>query len=329
MNHQLIERVQNFTLDRKILSIDSDDRDKEKWPNAAEFELSCPQIYNSIETIRILNIHMPNYFYNISEYLQNNKLIVSIDNGATTNEVKLDDGNYTPTYLQNALEYKLKDVSPNFKVKYNELNRKMYFGNVSTDFSLRFNDTINYTNSCSKKSTYSQHSKWGLGDILGFEKSEYTSQADSSSIVFSHDSTKSWIANDNHIIIPPKNADLNFYQNFYVEIDKLNQSDEIKPYLNNKNSNSNNGIINSFFAKVPFIKSDNNQILVSKDFFLESVSYFQPPLENLSKLRIKLRYHNGLPIDMMSLNMNFSMSLEINQIRNEMKDYRVRTPFTL
>ena len=110
MNHQLIERVQNFTLDRKILSIDSDDRDKEKWPNAAEFELACPQIYNSIETIRILNIHMPNYFYNISEYLQNNKLIVSIDNGATTNEVKLDDGNYTPTYLQNALEYKLKDV---------------------------------------------------------------------------------------------------------------------------------------------------------------------------------------------------------------------------
>ena len=33
MNHQLIERMQNFTLNRKILSIDSNDRDNKKWPN--------------------------------------------------------------------------------------------------------------------------------------------------------------------------------------------------------------------------------------------------------------------------------------------------------
>ena len=62
-------------------------------------------------------------------------------------------------------------------------------------------------------------------------------------------------------------------------------------------------------------------------FLHNNLSYFQPPIEKLSKLRIKIRYHNGMLVDLQ--NFNISMVFEINQIRNEMKDYNVRKPFTL
>ena len=74
------------------------------------------------------------------------------------------------------------------------------------------------------------------------------------------------------------------------------------------------------------MKSSDNQNLSVKDFFIESYTFFQPPLEKLSKIKIKLRYHNGMIIDLH--NHNVSLTLEINQIRNELKDYKVRTPYT-
>jgi hypothetical protein len=42
MNHTnpLVTTKHNFVLDRKILFIDSNDRDKERWPNASEFEIT-------------------------------------------------------------------------------------------------------------------------------------------------------------------------------------------------------------------------------------------------------------------------------------------------
>ena len=71
MSNLLIDRQQNFVLNSKILSIDSDDRDITKWPNPANFEIRCPQSFNNVESIRLMNVNTPNNFYNISNYLQN------------------------------------------------------------------------------------------------------------------------------------------------------------------------------------------------------------------------------------------------------------------
>ena len=49
INNPLIKTSHNLVLDRKILLIDSDDRDIERWPSASEFEINCPQIYNNVE----------------------------------------------------------------------------------------------------------------------------------------------------------------------------------------------------------------------------------------------------------------------------------------
>ena len=77
MNHQLIDRLQNFTLDRKLLSIDSNDRDINKWPNPYEFEVSCPQSYTNVESIRLISIQTPNVFYNI--LLNNYKMLYKMN----------------------------------------------------------------------------------------------------------------------------------------------------------------------------------------------------------------------------------------------------------
>ena len=173
MNHELIDRLQNFTLDRKILYIDTNDRDINRWPSPCDFEISCPQNYVNVESIRLVNIQTINKIYNISEYLQNNKLILNIDNNKIL--IKLDDGYYNFDQLQNSLQNELnneiKDLyDPSFVVKFNQVNRKMYIGYPSQEFSLDFEtpnelsyDLINlYNNKCSNNyvNVYDQYSKW-------------------------------------------------------------------------------------------------------------------------------------------------------------------------
>ncbi len=321
MAHQLIERKQNFTLDRKILSVDTNDRDIDKWPNPCDFEVSCPQSYNNIESIRLLNIQTPNKFYNISEYLQNNKFIIDIS-GLGPEIITLDDGYYNIDNLVNSL-----NNATTITVKYNDVNNKIYFGH-NHSFTMYFNDSDLSYNNCynsNYNNIYKQHSKWGLGAILGFNKEIVTSSTQSTKQKFQHESSN-W-SSGHYIIESFKAVDLDEYQNIYIEVDKLNKSDEIKPYVVDKINNTNSGIMNSFFAKVPIIKNEQNQSINTKDFCIEGVSYFQPPLENINKLKIKIRYHNGLLVDLQ--NYNISMTFEINQIRNEIKDYNVRTPYLM
>ena len=328
MTHQLIERKQNFTLDRKVLSVDTNDRDINKWPNPCEFEVSCPQSYNNIESIRLLNIQTPNKFYNISEYLQNNKFKIHV-NGVDPKIIVLDDGYYSIQNLVNSLNNDLSVNPINIKVKHNEVNNKIYFGHDNSGFSLIFNSQDLSYNNCynsNYNNIYKQHSKWGLGAILGFNKDNVTSKQESNKNNFKYDNIQ-WVSNDNNIIEPFKAVDLDEYQNIYIEVDKLNKSDEIKPYVVDKINNTNSGIMNSFFAKVPIIKNEQNQSINTKDFCIEGVSYFQPPLEKINKLKFKIRYHNGLLVDLQ--NYNISMTFEINQIRNEIKDYNVRTPYLM
>lgn len=336
MNH-LIDRLQNFTLDRKILSVDTNDRDINRWPNPAEFEITTPQNYTNIESIRLVNIQSTNKFYNISEYLQNNKFIINYNNSPSDNIITLENGLYNALTLERSLEHLLNngniDPGNGFKVKYNEVNRKIYIGSTNGPFKLIFNNSndLSYNSNCNNylqnyTNVYSQYNKWGLGAILGFEKYSYDSIQDTTKEKFDYiDPSTPWISNGGHIIIPPFTLDLEENKQIYIEVNKLNQSDEIKPYITDKVNNTNSGIVNSFFAKTPIILCEQNQSINNKECYIEGISYYQPPLDKISKLKIKLRYHNGMLVDLQNNSIN--MTFEINQIRNELKDYNVRTPF--
>lgn len=350
MEQFLIERLQNFTLDRKILSIDTNDRDKSRWSNANEFEVSLPQTYNNVESIRLLNIQIPNKLYNISEHLQNNKMI--IQHGSDKQLITLDDGYYSNSHICDTIQNKVRqgfrgggtDWTPNnvFNVDFNNVSQKPHFTSANKDFSFIFlHPDISYntsSNSPCNNNIYDQHSNWGLGSILGFDNKQWveshivTGDVSNSDIYFYYNENQLVPTNAAGVIIPPKQIELNQNQFIYLEIDKYNTSDEIKPFINDRINNTNTGLVNSYFAKIPIqYKTYNgnsiNQSLSCKDDFIDSFSYYQPPIEKISKLKIKFRYHNGLPVDL--ANFNISLTLEINQIRNEMKNYNVRTPFRL
>jgi hypothetical protein len=323
MNHNnpLIKTKHNFVLDRKILFIDSNDRDKERWPNPAEFEISCPQNYNNVESLRLVNIMLPNFFYNISEHLQTNKMRVdtSINGIPTITIITLEDGCYNYNQLQEALQTKFKAIDNRFDVSYNPINRKftfLYTENNGPAFNFRFDLPNNY--SCVKDSyktdVYAQHSNWGLGFILGFEKIKYSSYG------IPHN------AHTHQQLISPNPCDLGDNKCIYIELEKYNKCDEIKPFLHYNYSNPNSGIVNSAFSKIPIYLFQDNKHLVNDGYF-ENVSYYQPPIDKIAKFKLKFRYHNGMLVDFH--NYNVSLSLEINQIRNEMNNYEVRTPYKI
>ena len=346
MNEFLIERLQNFTLDRKILSVDTNDRDINRWKNPNEFEVSCPQTYTNVESIRLVNIQYPTNLNNISEHLQNNKMIVK--NGSDKLLITLDDGYYSNSHICDTIQNKVRlgfgsAWTPNnvFNVDFNNVSQKPHFTSTNKDFSFIFFDPdISYntsSNSPCNNNVYDQHSNWGLGHNLGFDNKQWVEShavhdTSNSDIFFYYNSNQLVPTSAVGAIIPPKQIELNQNQFIYLEIDKYNTSDEIKPFINDRLNNTNTGLVNSYFAKIPikyntYNGNSINQSLTTKDDFIDSLSYYQPPIEKISKLKIKFRYHNGLPVDLG--NFNISLTLEFNQIRNEMKTYDVRKPFRI
>ena len=341
MEQFLIDRLQNYTLDRKILSIDTNDRDKSRWPNANEFEIFTPQVYNNVESIRLLSIQIPNKLYNISEHLQNNKLIIK--SGPNEKLITIDDGHYTDQRLCNALQHKVRNnfssLGDNFYVELNEVSKKAHIVSKDNSFSFVFNDISYCANGNCVNNVYDQHSNWGLGSVLGFDNKNLVNsspQMDPSSselylYYLPEDKNNKILSSDSSasgVIIPPNKLNIEFNQYIYLEIDKYNTCDEIKPFINNR-FNNNIGLVNSYFAKIPIKLNTEtpNQSLSTKEDSNDSFSYYQPPIEKISKFKFKFRYHNGILVDLD--NYNISFTLEINQIRNTIKTYDVRKPVIL
>jgi len=57
--HQLIPRQQTYTLNKKILTIHSEDRDMCKWPFSNSFAIECPEVYTNVQTVRLVDIALP------------------------------------------------------------------------------------------------------------------------------------------------------------------------------------------------------------------------------------------------------------------------------
>ena len=122
----------SYSIDSKILFIDSNDRDIAKWPNSSEFEITCPQVYNNVQSLNLLNIVLPNTIYNISDYLQNNKLVITIS-GLAEQIITLEDGYYDVETLRSSLENNINNkcgLSGNvvMYIGYNKVSHKFYFG---------------------------------------------------------------------------------------------------------------------------------------------------------------------------------------------------------
>ena len=316
--YNLISKEQNFILDTKILYINSDDRNTEKYPDSNCFEINMPQTYKTVESIRLLNIQFPSNLYNISEELQNNKLRLTKDSDKII--ITISDGYYTIDTLKNELKNKINDITTisSFDINYNETTNKFKFSS-DVGCSLSFHD-ISYS-SCNLhfKNIYEQHSKWGLGYILGFNK--YEKKNDNK---FDYSSPRNVNINSEEVF-SDNFVDIDNNRHIVMSIDKYNKSDSILPYINYTNNNSNVGLVNSIFVKIPIIKNQDNQNFHNFESNYSNMSFFQPPINTIDKLKFEFKYENGIPVDFK--NYNISFTLEFNQISNQIKQYTVRKPF--
>ena len=210
-NHPLIEREQTYFLEKKHVTIHSEDRDICKWPNSNQFEVTLPKDLTNIISIRLVDITLPSNTYTFSNDNQNTKFRIEVSpqinstnpdlvleynaleayyNNFDYYEVTIDDGYYTPEQLaieiQNKLNRTITTTLENngytlptgyayddFIVKYNPATHKIEFINNRDHFTLLFTQEITYETSCGVKNVWCQPIKWGFPYYLGYEKKDY------------------------------------------------------------------------------------------------------------------------------------------------------------
>ena len=377
--HQLIRRQNTYVLDRKLVTIHSEDRDTNKWPNSNHFEVNLPSTLTNVQSIRLVEIQLPANQYVFSNNQQNTKYLFQLIPNQIIDGVKyavlannidnpytltIQEGYYTPEEMANELQNGMNNavttfltIDPsagsmttttydNFKVYYDRVGQQIYIGNNHDNFKLLFSNQVTYDISCSairdnqSSNVWDQNANWGLPSYLGFQKQNYTPIETSGNVLFNYDISNIWLSPDPTYTPPgidtsayyfasPRTVSMFGDSAIYMEFDKFNSMDELKPYVertNNTYKNDYNGIINSAFAKIPVtVGGQSNQIFDSRNNFLQNVSQYFPPIQTIKKAKFKFRYHDGRLVDFKDNNFNFTIAF--NQLKDEIaRDYVVRVP---
>lgn len=97
----------------------------------------------------------------------------------------------------------------------------------------------------------------------------------------------------------------------------------------NKTSNDYNGVYNSSFAKIPISIETGTSVLHDNSFFT-SYYFSEPPLEKLSKLKFKFRYHDGRLVDFKNYPVSITIQLGILREEHDKKNtYRMSNTFVI
>ncbi len=224
----------NLCLERKLISIHSEDRDINHYPFSNNFEIKLPDTYSTVHSMRLVDITLPVNYYTFTNDYQNTKFNFTIipgddisnneyfnvlnDLSNTKYNVEITSGFYEPIELENELlckmnisvTNKIKDICSNFfdtindteygkfNVRYNKITQKLWFGNTQDNFILNFDDKITYDlSNCNQPNIWEQYTKWGLPSYLGFDKKKYNSINGTNPIYFDYlPNTTYWIDKD-------------------------------------------------------------------------------------------------------------------------------------
>jgi hypothetical protein len=231
-----------------------------------------------------------------------------------------------------------------FVIVYNNVGQKFWFGNIADGFTID-NEIIAVYNAilpnieCGAKATLKEFSSWGLSCNLGL--SRCNAVADKG--VINENGTElayvprfyygDVLPGDNGYWLLPSSElpgsfvyfiEANFKINlmgpshFYMELDNHNCLDETSPFSPSNylsiRPNTTNGIVNSAFAKLPIPSTP-----ITQYFDRNSLPYksYDPPLDKIRKLSVKLRYHNNQLVSFGVF--NYSFTLEFTTFLSQFK----------
>lgn len=416
-NHQLIKNANQYFLEKKYISINSEDRDITKYPNPAEFEMLLPQEYLNIASVRLFSWSFPaNYdvfsvsYFNVMMTFKMSQLYNPGEHGfsdALTEGIfaaiyyygdqdmvlHIEAGFYNPdqmaTELTNKFNATVTDIITlffehpekwnghdytlakalfqgydRFKVVYNNVSQKLWFGNTADQFELTNASSAYYTdaivsNNCLRKNQLPEFANWGLPSYLGFTRTNVIAHTttkygdnegddnvgrrpDKEETVprFYYGDAVPGSGDNGYWLLPSlPGATVFFLQApfkisfmgpayMYMEVDGWNCVDESSPYNLSKytaTSNQTNGIANSFFAKIPIPTTPLSQWF---DNDMTPYKYWNPPAERISKLKVKFRYHNGTLVEFGQFQYSFMLELNLLKPQQE-KSYSIVNAYDL
>lgn len=332
----LINREQNYVLDRKLLTVHSEDRDISKWPYSNTFEIMLPEQLLNVQSMRLIQATIPGTFFTFSNDYQNTKLQFTV-NGAPL-IITIQDGYYTPCQLSTELTNKMNTAAgsdASFNVFYDQVGLKFWFGHTDLSFNLDFCNQMTYDfSNCEQPIVWNNHSKWGLPYYLGFPKKCYQSSTSLNGLSFDYICPNNANVTDTgditHYIEAPLSFNITGETCIYLEVDKYNSYDELYPYNQSSRQNFDNnayaGKVNSAFAKIPLTKQGHDDYSFdSRTLYLHNLVQYDPPIERIARLKFKFRFHDGRLVNFQ--NFPFDFTIEFNSLRSEMeKRYNVRVP---
>ena len=352
---QILERNdqrQSYYLNQRNIVLNSNDRNERIWPNANHFEITLPNAYKNVQSVKIANIVLPRFTENtFSSNNKNTKFDVSVKYTAGQNRlatIEIEEGDYTPQQMGNMLKKMLNNAYSTindivFDVIYNEVSKKLWFV-CNKEFTFNFLTKPQYdstdSNRTSRIDIFNKLNNWGLGSFLGFDKKNaissimtqeykdkklklnYTDPAtDVGKTIFE---TNTPTLNGDYIIIPDYEVRTDNTENeiYYVEIEQLNQFDEVTPdkimdivFTNNEVDQH----TTSFFSEV--IQLQGKGPANSGN----GIAHFNPPLDYLNKLKIKFRHHDYSLVDLK--NRDYTLVLQITNLEPDpFKVGRIRKP---
>ena len=223
--HPLIPRDQTYVLDRKLVTIHSEDRDIKKYPNANRFEIQLPQVMENVASMRLVECTFPSAYNTFSNEYQNTKLSFSVEPKdpslpyfmelttiAPKNRImtiQIQEGFYCPQELAIEIQEKLNEtvslrikqiieqntqqtveVTYNaFRVTYDKVGQRFWFGNQTDGFTIYAAKKEEYPPpKCEQPEMWDKAVNWGLAYNLGLEKVNYVSSPvpDDSCLKFSY-----------------------------------------------------------------------------------------------------------------------------------------------
>jgi hypothetical protein len=246
-------------------------------------------------------------------------------------------GEHNPELLD---EFNLIGGYDQFVIIYNEVTQKLWFGNKSSDFIITNDSEIylvrNIQNILCYRQPYPEYQNWGLPSYLGFTTCNGIATPGKTGTYprFYHIEGDGgyWLLPDtNYISASVYYLELPFKINlmgnayFYLEVDGMNTIDETMPYAINATTTHTNetcGIVKSAFAKIAVMSTPvsqwfDNQSIVSK--------IYNPPAERIRKLKIKLRYHNGVIVNFGKFEYSFTFEFILFRPQN-IKQYKMYIP---
>ena len=260
-NHPLIDKKQNFLLDRKVVTIHSEDRDMNKYPNANEFSITLPQPVKNVQSMRLLDSVFPADLYVFANSYQNTKMKIEINDSGLLQTITITDGNYNVQELCNELQNALNNQTGEngFIVEYSTTEQKFYFANTKgVKFTFSFEDQPVYEN-CKSYNTYNKFNRWGLGWNLGFNKTNYnSSKSVENGYISSRSSVTPWVTYtgiDIYWLKSEKCSNIRSAEIIYMEIEKYNSVDELVPDVYNTSSD--------YYSNINCIDNSCNTICVN------------------------------------------------------------------